>query len=81
MRKGKQGTRQLRNRISKLLDVNHNDLQSKEHHKSQILIPIDEVENIMPVKVGDYTDFYSSEQHAYNVGCLFRDPANAETGN
>lgn len=77
MRKGKQGTRQLRNRISKLMDANYNDLQSKEHHKSQILIPMDEVENIMPVKVGDYTDFYSSEQHAYNVGCLFRDPANA----
>ena len=31
----------------------------------------------MPVKVGDYTDFYSSRQHAYNVGCMFRDPANA----
>lgn len=77
MRKGKQGTRQLRNRISKLMDVNHTDLQSIEHHKSQILIPIHEVETLMPVKVGDYTDFYSSEQHAYNVGCLFRDPANA----
>ena len=31
----------------------------------------------MPVKVGDYTDFYSSRQHAYNVGCMFRDPDNA----
>ena len=31
----------------------------------------------LPVSIGDYTDFYSSEQHAYNVGCLFRDPNNA----
>ena len=31
----------------------------------------------MPVKIGDYTDFYSSEQHAYNVGVMFRDPDNA----
>ena len=31
----------------------------------------------MPIKVGDYTDFYSSEQHAYNVGCMFRNPENA----
>lgn len=31
----------------------------------------------LPVKVGDYTDFYSSEQHAYNVGVMFRDPDNA----
>ncbi len=31
----------------------------------------------LPIKIGDYTDFYSSEQHAYNVGCMFRDPNNA----
>jgi fumarylacetoacetase len=31
----------------------------------------------MPVKIGDYTDFYSSKNHAYNVGCMFRGPANA----
>ncbi|WP_235297074.1 fumarylacetoacetase [Portibacter marinus] len=31
----------------------------------------------LPVKVGDYTDFYSSEEHAKNVGKLYRDPENA----
>ncbi len=31
----------------------------------------------MPVKVGDYTDFYSSRDHATNVGTMFRDPDNA----
>jgi fumarylacetoacetase len=31
----------------------------------------------LPVKIGDYTDFYSSEQHAFNVGTMFRDPQNA----
>jgi fumarylacetoacetase len=31
----------------------------------------------LPVKIGDYTDFYSSRQHATNVGIMFRDPANA----
>lgn len=31
----------------------------------------------LPVKVGDYTDFYSSIEHATNVGKMFRDPANA----
>lgn len=31
----------------------------------------------MPVSVGDYTDFYSSIEHATNVGMMFRDPANA----
>jgi len=31
----------------------------------------------MPVRVGDYTDFYSSIEHATNVGKMFRDPDNA----
>lgn len=31
----------------------------------------------MPVFVRDYTDFYSSEAHAVNVGKMFRDPDNA----
>lgn len=39
-----------------------------------------EIKNVtllMPVKIGDYTDFYSSKEHATNVGMMFRDPANA----
>jgi fumarylacetoacetase len=31
----------------------------------------------LPVKVGDYTDFYSSIEHATNIGTMFRDPENA----
>lgn len=31
----------------------------------------------LPVQIGDYTDFYSSIEHATNVGKLFRDPDNA----
>jgi fumarylacetoacetase len=31
----------------------------------------------MPIQIGDYTDFYSSKEHATNVGVMFRDPANA----
>lgn len=41
------------------------------------LHPENEVKLHLPVKIGDYTDFYSSEQHAYNVGVMFRDPHNA----
>ncbi|MCE3295066.1 MAG: fahA [Crocinitomicaceae bacterium] len=77
MEKGKKGTRDLRNRISKLLDSNFTDLQKNEHHVGQVLIPIDQVTMCMPVKIGDYTDFYSSREHATNVGTMFRDPANA----
>lgn len=77
MKKGKSGTRLLRNRISKLLDTNHEDLAKNQHHVEQVLIPVDQVEMCMPVQIGDYTDFYSSKEHATNVGVMFRDPANA----
>lgn len=77
MSKGKKATRELRNRISKLLDANQQDLQKNEHHLEQVLISIDQVEMCMPIQIGDYTDFYSSREHATNVGMMFRDPANA----
>ncbi|HRD06559.1 MAG: fumarylacetoacetase [Saprospiraceae bacterium] len=41
-----------------------------------IFTPIDEVEVCMPLRIGDYTDFYSSIEHATNVGKMFRDPNN-----
>lgn len=36
------------------------------------LHPMDSVELLMPVEIGDYTDFYSSREHATNVGTMFR---------
>ncbi|MBO6793993.1 MAG: fumarylacetoacetase [Balneolaceae bacterium] len=44
---------------------------------SDALIPMNDVQMHLPVKVGDYTDFYSSIEHATNVGKMFRDPENA----
>lgn len=75
--RGKQATRELRQRISKLLQEETLDLQSKSHHVDQALISMEQVEMLLPVQVGDYTDFYSSIEHATNVGTMFRDPDNA----
>lgn len=77
MKKGKKAARDLRNRISKLFDEQQSDLQQNTHHVAQVLIPVEQVEMCMPVQIGDYTDFYSSREHATNVGTMFRDPANA----
>jgi fumarylacetoacetase len=38
---------------------------------------MEDVKMLLPIKIGDYTDFYSSKEHATNVGMMFRDPANA----
>ena len=77
MGKGKQATRELRNRISNLLDASNDELQKNTHHAEQVLIPNKSIIMLMPVKIGDYTDFYSSREHATNVGTMFRDPNNA----
>ncbi|SIN24661.1 fumarylacetoacetase [Micromonospora cremea] len=37
-----------------------------------LLVPLDEVQLLLPVEVADYVDFYSSEHHASNVGQIFR---------
>ena len=40
-------------------------------HKETVLFRLDEIEMQLPVQIGDYTDFYSSIEHATNVGtCL-----------
>lgn len=77
MKKGKIATRNLRNRLSKLFSTDYDDLKHNTHHVEQILIPVDAVQMLMPVQIGDYTDFYSSREHATNVGTMFRDPNNA----
>lgn len=43
----------------------------------EFVFPLSEVVMVMPVAIGDYTDFYSSRDHAYNVGVMFRGPENA----
>lgn len=72
LKENKETWRAVRNQIS----IVFQDERNKSKVESS-LSDINEVTMQMPVKVGDYTDFYSSRQHAYNVGCMFRDPDNA----
>lgn len=74
---GKLEIRDLRNRISELLNVENSELSQDKEAVAKVLDLQIESEMHLPVKIGDYTDFYSSEQHAFNVGSMFRDPDNA----
>lgn len=67
----------VRNRIIELFQSANTEIRDREDLNTKYLIPISEVEMQMPIQVGDYTDFYSSIEHATNVGTMFRDPANA----
>lgn len=74
---GKKTWRLVRNRISEIFDINNTALQNNEEHKKIVLFTMNEVEMQLPVQIGDYTDFYSSKEHATNIGTMFRDPNNA----
>jgi fumarylacetoacetase len=66
---GKKTTSEVRLSIQRYFK--QNDPDSVSHY------PAGEVTMSLPVRIGDYTDFYSSREHATNVGIMFRDPANA----
>ena len=74
---GRKTWRLVRNKIADIFDKNNDSLRDNEEHRNKIIFRMDEVEMQLPVTVGDYTDFYSSKEHATNVGSLFRDPKNA----
>jgi fumarylacetoacetase len=69
--------RLVRNRIAEIFDINNPVLRDHKEHRDRIIFTMNEIEMQLPVSVGDYTDFYSSKEHATNVGSLFRDPENA----
>jgi fumarylacetoacetase len=73
---GKQKTKKIRERVQQLLLQENEELRTHSI-RGKVLIKSQEVEMLLPVKIGDYTDFYSSMEHATNVGKLFRDPENA----
>ncbi len=73
---GKAKTANVRDRLSAILDNDRDDWDASEL-KDYFLVAIDQVEMMMPIHIGDYTDFYSSIDHATNVGTMFRDPENA----
>jgi fumarylacetoacetase len=77
MKSGKNGIRNLRARIALLFTKDNVELQHKIEDQMESIYEFERVQMMLPVQIGDYTDFYSSKEHATNVGMMFRDPANA----
>lgn len=74
---GRTAVSAVRNRIGDLLEASNTELKDNASLRSQALVAQAGADMQMPVQVGDYTDFYSSRDHAFNVGSMFRDPDNA----
>lgn len=74
---GKKTWRLVRNRLAELFDANNPKLRDNKPHREVVIFKVEDIEMLLPVQIGDYTDFYSSKEHATNVGKMFRDPENA----
>lgn len=73
---GKPITNAVRQKIQELLQ--EESILSKDKKTiEEAFYDLDKVKMMMPVHIPNYTDFYSSIEHATNVGKMFRDPANA----
>ena len=68
---------QVRARLQQLLSADCAELRDNTALRARAFYPQATVAMLLPVEVPGYTDFYSSKEHAYNVGCMFRDPKNA----
>jgi fumarylacetoacetase len=77
MELGRKAWAEARSYLSSILSADEPALRDNPGLRERVIIPMEDVEMMLPVDIGDYTDFYSSEQHATNVGSMFRDPENA----
>jgi len=68
---------EARKTITKLLSADEPTLRDNAELRAKALIPLSSVTLHLPAEIGDYTDFYSSKEHASNVGIMFRGKDNA----
>ncbi|MFT4660982.1 MAG: fumarylacetoacetase [Patiriisocius sp.] len=77
MKYGKFKLRSLRNALSRIFRDDNVAIKLDKELRRKILVKQSDATLHLPVTIGDYTDFYSSIEHATNVGKMFRDPENA----
>jgi fumarylacetoacetase len=63
--------------LRRLLSANEGTLRDNAALRAKAFVPQAQVTMHLPAQVGDYTDFYSSREHATNMGVMIRGPENA----
>lgn len=74
---GRDAWRSVRTQLSTLFDARTARLRDDVELRARVLVSQAEATLHLPLDIPGYTDFYSSKEHATNVGMMFRDPANA----
>ena len=67
---------EVRTRIQEIFSIN-SPLKGEQNFPQNCTVSAQDMINHVPARIGDYTDFYSSRSHAFNVGSIIRGPANA----
>ncbi len=74
---GRPAWKEARATISRLLSAEETTLRDNAELRRRALAKQSDVTMLLPANIGDYTDFYSSREHATNVGIMFRGVDNA----
>lgn len=74
---GKANWSKVRAELQVLLSENNAILRDNIELRDQVFFKQSDIILHLPVHIPSYTDFYSSKEHATNVGCMFLDPKNA----
>jgi fumarylacetoacetase len=77
MSQGRETWKQVKTVLQTILSDDNPLLKDDQVLRKIALIPLSDVKMCLPVEIGDYTDFYSSKEHATNVGTMFRGEENA----
>lgn len=75
--RGPAAWREARSAISRLLRHDESTLRDNSSLRDSALVPQTDVTLLLPVLIENYSDFYSSKEHATNVGTMLRGPDNA----
>ena len=74
---GRPSWRKVREVLQHLLAADTSTLRDDQELRKRAFHQQKDVVMQLPARIGDYTDFYSSYHHAFNVGTMFRGPENA----
>ncbi|KAL6562296.1 hypothetical protein OROGR_003303 [Orobanche gracilis] len=73
---GRPAWKEARMTLQKILSAGEPLLRDNARLREKALVPMDKVQMLLPIAIGDYTDFFASKHHAKNCGLIFRGPEN-----
>jgi len=74
---GRPAWKEARTTLQSILSADECALRDNVTLQKEVLIARDNITMVLPARIGDYTDFYASKEHATNMGVMIRGKENA----